>query len=444
MESWDVLRDLHFLFAADEGLREDLSYVCDLLTDSSSNQVLPDAATNEYEARIMNRLLDPEQATTKAPKRRKRPVAHTNPSRDRQRQEIDQLKRQVDLLKDQLHETKRKSAMTLDMSAWERVAQEQKVAKSRALKENEELRAATHEYVTFIDEMTRVFHKKRHLTLELEITSEAWQAYKLAAQASLRVAAIHAIAERQYSRLDTAFIRAGVIDREDDLIRGIPIPQPDGRVVVERVYHLKVNAPFRTIMASIWRALNSDRGMHLPEGAVETIESIDPTTVYRAFRQSNGNTTTHWNLLFKYLNETKREVVVWRSVLDDALVPRMSTGTAHDESGWLVVTPIDLTTSRLTLVLNIVAEQNHDGRLLTTEELVDVSATIVDKFSFAHPPEVPGTFPSAPPKTDAEDTDLPFVKRTFVERGKQLEALIKRAVDEAIHEFKAMIINYDQ
>ncbi|CAK4083714.1 unnamed protein product [Aphanomyces euteiches] len=328
------------------------------------------------------------------------------------------------------------------MSAWERVAQEQKVAKSRALKENEELRAATHEYVTFIDEMTRVFHKKRHLTLE--ITSEAWQAYKLAAQASLRVAAIHAIAERQYSRLDTAFIRAGVIDREDDLIRGIPIPQPDGRVVVERVYHLKVNAPFRTIMASIWRALNSDRGMHLPEGAVETIESIDPTTVYRAFRQSNGNTTTHWNLLFKYLNETKREVVVWRSVLDDALVPRMSTGTAHDESGWLVVTPIDLTTSRLTLVLNIVAEQNHDGRLLTTEELVDVSATIVDKFSFAHPPEVPGTFPSAPPKTDAEDTDLPFVKRTFVERGKQLEALIKRAVDEAIHEFKAMIINYDQ
>ncbi|CAK4744696.1 hypothetical protein LEN26_021143 [Aphanomyces euteiches] len=417
MESWDVLRDLHFLFAADEGLREDLSYVCDLLTDSSSNQVLPDAATNEYEARIMNRLLHPEQATTKAPKRRKRPVAHTNPSRDRQRQEIDQLKRQVDLLKDQLHETKRKSAMTLDMSAWERVAQEQKVAKSRALKENEELRAATHEYITFIDEMTRVFHKKRRLTLELDITSEAWQEYKLAAQASLRVAAIHAIAERQYSRLDTAFIRAGVIDREDDLIRGIPIPQPDGRVVVERVYHLKVNAPFRTIMASIWRALNSDRGMHLPEGAVETIESIDPTT---------------------------REVVVWRSVLDDALVPRMSTGTAHDESGWLVVTPIDLTTSRLTLVLNIVAEQNHDGRLLTTEELVDVSATIVDKFSFAHPPEVPGTFPSAPPKTDAEDTDLPFVKRTFVERGKQLEALIKRAVDEAIHEFKAMIINYDQ
>ncbi|CAK4761849.1 unnamed protein product, partial [Aphanomyces euteiches] len=269
------------------------------------------------------------------------------------------------------------------MSAWERVAQEQKVAKSRALKENEELRAATHEYITFIDEMTRVFHKKRRLTLD--ITSEAWQEYKLAAQASLRVAAIHAIAERQYSRLDTAFIRAGVIDREDDLIRGIPIPQPDGRVVVERVYHLKVNAPFRTIMASIWRALNSDRGMHLPEGAVETIESIDPTTVY-------------WNLLFK-----------------------------------LVVTPIDLTTSRLTLVLNIVAEQNHDGRLLTTEELVDVSATIVDKFSFAHPPEVPGTFPSAPPKTDAEDTDLPFVKRTFVERGKQLEALIKRAVDEAIH-----------
>ncbi|KAH9113062.1 hypothetical protein AeMF1_012687 [Aphanomyces euteiches] len=372
MESWDVLRDLHFLFAADEGLREDLSYVCDLLTDSSSNQVLPDAATNEYEARIMNRLLHPEQATTKAPKRRKRPVAHTNPSRDRQRQEIDQLKRQVDLLNDQLHETKRKSAMTLDMSAWERVAQEQKVAKSRALKENEELRAATHEYVTYY-------------------------------------------------------------------VGGVA-----GRVVVERVYHLKVNAPFRTIMASIWRALNSDRGMHLPEGAVETIESIDPTTVYRAFRQSNGNTTTHWNLLFKYLNETKREVVVWRSVLDDALVPRMSTGTAHDESGWLVVTPIDLTTSRLTLVLNIVAEQNHDGRLLTTEELVDVSATIVDKFSFAHPPEVPGTFPSAPPKTDAEDTDLPFVKRTFVERGKQLEALIKRAVDEAIHEVKAMIINYDQ
>ncbi|CAK4344052.1 unnamed protein product [Aphanomyces euteiches] len=221
---------------------------------------------------------------------------------------------------------------TPDMSLWERAARDQLYAKSKALCENEQLRAHVEENATFIEEMTRALQKRPRLSLNSH--SEDWKAYKLAAQASLRTAAIHAIADRQYALLDTVFIKSGLFENSEEVIREELMNQTSGSVLFERVYHVPLAAPFRLIGAAVWGVFNGEHPMTLPEGAEESLEIIDPYTVYRAYRNVDKTAAAYANMIYKYYVEADREVCVWRSVLKDELMPHMTQGTVHDQWGW--------------------------------------------------------------------------------------------------------------
>ncbi|KAF0684275.1 Aste57867_23739 [Aphanomyces stellatus] len=440
--TWDVYQDLHFLFANDVELNNELAYVCDLLSEPASD----DGASGMDETGVAATPTPPSQgtATGAAGKRKaKRPKEVTgpsiNPSRIRQQQQIKCLRDQVDELKAQLFEAERNAAMRFDVSVWKRVARQELFERSKAIHENEQLRAEVQHQATFIDEMEKVLRKKPRLSLETDVQSEAWQACRLAAQASLRVAAIHAIADRQFRRMQSAFVAANIFDCTDDIIRATPKPQPNNSVILEYVYHVTLAAPCHLVGPAVWNVWNGTRGPPLPDGAVQTNEYIDPTTLYQAFRRSNDkHETVHSNIVWKYYIEPRRQAIVWRAVLDDALVPHMADGAIHDEWGWAAVVPhpSDPSACRLTLLLNIVTEPIQDESRGSEDALIEESLEQIKKLSFVEPPEAPGTFPGAP-ATDATITEeLPFDKRTFMERGKQMELALKRAIDDVIDDFR--------
>ncbi|KAH9067099.1 hypothetical protein Ae201684P_021266 [Aphanomyces euteiches] len=101
------------------------------------------------------------------------------------------------------------------------------------------------------------------------VDSEEWRAFKLVAQKSLRIAAIHAIADHQFNQLQTAMIKAGIYGCHDDIIRYELVQMPDGRIMPERIYQATLNAPFRTIGAAVWKVFNGEHPMRIPEGAEE-------------------------------------------------------------------------------------------------------------------------------------------------------------------------------
>ncbi|KAF0684272.1 Aste57867_23736 [Aphanomyces stellatus] len=478
-DAWDVVRDLHFLLATDDQLHDDLTYVCDLLTDdvnppTAVNASMEDVAEKD-DAEVKDKgnveMDDVEEKDSgnvekddgvekdddgasstssetsqkktglkRSRAGRKGPAAATTAAsrssgRSKQQREIHALRHQVDLLKDQLIEAKRAAGNPAGMSAWEGAARDQLYARSKSLQENEELRAAVHDQATLIAHMTRLLRKKPRLTLDIH--SEAWRTYKLAAQASLRVAAVHAIADRQYSQLQTEFIKAGLYNRTDDVLRSQPLQGPDGRAMVDRAYHVKLAAPFRRVGSAAWTVFNGQYQMPLPEGASETFEALDDRTIYRALTTTRGTVSAHSNFVFKYYVEPEREVFVWRSVLEDALVPRMTQGKVQDEWGWLVVAPEDDDMScRLTLLVHLVPEPVREDRECTLEEMFATSTRIAHKYAFVHPADVPGMFPGGPIREDAEPRELPFAKQTFVEHGKRLETSLKHVINDVVDEFQ--------
>ncbi|KAF0684273.1 Aste57867_23737 [Aphanomyces stellatus] len=139
--------------------------------------------------------------------------------------------------------------------------------------------------------------------------------------------------------------------------------------MAERVYHVTLAAPFRRVGAAAWAVFNGEYQMPLPDGAGETFEALDGGAIYGALVVTRGTVSAHSNFVFKSYVEAERDVIVWRWVLDDALVPRMTQGKVQNEWGWLVVAPIAETSCRLTLLVHLVPESAFEGRESTLEDV---------------------------------------------------------------------------
>ncbi|RHZ35012.1 hypothetical protein DYB37_012071, partial [Aphanomyces astaci] len=418
-ESWDILRDLHFLIASDDQLQDDLAHVCDLLNavdddggDGRSSEDIVDKTTSDESDNSSSTPTQPPHQkhpqqqqqgevmlTGKRPSKRKAgPVRFET----RQKDEILQLQAQVIELKAQLVKSQSKHSLmsTSDsVSAWERAARRELAEKNKSLRENEQLQSAVTEQATFIEHMQNIFAKKPRLaTMGGDTMSlDTWQEYKLAAQASLREAAIHAIADRQFTRQQNAFILAGLFERTDVLFHAGPRTLPDGSHVLEYIYHMTLPAPYGVVGNACWQVYNGERPPTMADNAervcaieignrMHTTESVDARTVYVKYTETLASgDVNHVNVIHKHYIEPDRHVIVWRAVLEDALRPAMATGNVQNEWGWIVIAPVpeDPTQCRLALLGQVPHDVGSPVKVCPCagEELMDNITSFVQNLS---------------------------------------------------------------
>ncbi|KAH9110866.1 hypothetical protein LEN26_003687 [Aphanomyces euteiches] len=333
MDDWDIERDLPFLIATDEQLEGELDHVCSLLLDSPS-----DSTTQPNETGHLIPTPQRKASTTKTP------------GRNRRRHEILELRRQVKALKKELINVRHQAAMQNNMSTWEKAARAQLYHKQKAIQENELLRETTRDNSLFIAKMKTFLHKKPRSNAEL--SSEDWQEYKLAASASLRVAGIHAIADRQYTRLDTVLINAGLFGVKDSIACVRPKTNSDGKgLYVEQIYCVNLDAPRENIINAIWSFCKDGQlQCPLPSDAQQVIEIVDQNTLYEMYKErSPAGVFCHSNMIRKLYVEEHRHIILSRTVLHDALSPHMVHGDVEDESSWIVVEDDELNPTNATL-----------------------------------------------------------------------------------------------
>ncbi|CAK4266018.1 unnamed protein product [Aphanomyces euteiches] len=329
---------LELLLATDDQVQDDFSFLCKLIDDTSS-----DRTSGESDVSLPSLdqfIMDKGTTKTKASSKRKAsqeplPAAGAkNLFQYRQRQELKQLREQVDLLQAQLatewqkHQRSTNGQDSNVISPWEQAAREELIERNRANIENRQLKQALVELSTFLDQMQRVFAKRPRTAMISENTpSDAWQALKLTAQHSLRVAAMHAISDRQYRKMQHAFINAGLFQStQDGLASATTQLQSDGSILLELKRQSIVPAPFRIVSQALWSALAACT--HNPEAALHV---VDDSTIYERFSCIAGQATVHCNTIRKFYAEDSRDVILWRTVLEDVLVPNMDRGVVNNE-----------------------------------------------------------------------------------------------------------------
>ncbi|RHY61706.1 hypothetical protein DYB26_002199 [Aphanomyces astaci] len=453
-ESWDIVRDLHFLIASDDQLQDDLAHVCDLLNavddDGRSSEDIVDKTTSDESDNSSPTPTQPlhqkhprqqQQGevllTGKRPSKRKAgPVRFET----RQKDEILHLQAQVIELKAQLVKSQSKHSLmsTSDsVSAWERAARRELAEKNKSLRENEQLQSAVTEQATFIEHMQNIFAKKPRLaTMGGDAMSlDTWQEYKLAAQASLREAAIHAIADRQFTRQQNAFILAGLFERTDVLFHAGPRTLPDGSHVLEYIYHMTLPAPYGVVGNACWQVYNGERPPTMADNAERTTEALDARTVYIKYTETLASgDVNHVNVIHKHYIEPDRHVIVWRAVLEDALRPAMATGNVQNEWGWIVIAPVpeDPTQCRLALLGQVPHDVGSPVKVCPCagEELMDNITSFVQNLSLGDASSL------VLPSLDDQHADADV---NFMNRGKRLELALQVSVKDAVATYRAQL-----
>ncbi|RHY18678.1 hypothetical protein DYB36_000347 [Aphanomyces astaci] len=309
--SIDLLKDLHFLIATDQQVQDDFSYLCDLLDETASERIDVSSGSNGDTSETGGECasaagfakldlqhtsptseatssIEPSSTTAKTSSTKRKnvekdnipPTGARNRFQYRQRQELKALKAQVEELKAQLAAECSKSSSRLaalsEASPWEQAARDELVERNRAHAENKQLKDALGDQSTFVDQMQKLFKKKPRLMVLAEDPSslEEWQAYKLAAQHSLRVAAIHAIADRQYRRMQNAFIQTGLFNNSDaqPIVSGAPSVLPDGNILLEFKRQFTMPVPFPVVGAACWNVMKvRDMRPGVVESAVDAV-----------------------------------------------------------------------------------------------------------------------------------------------------------------------------
>ncbi|EQC27232.1 hypothetical protein SDRG_14949 [Saprolegnia diclina VS20] len=377
-----TMTDLHFLLATDSHLQDELAEVCHLLdayaSDGLAESVYSTSSDNETTKKTIDSILEDFHTTldeeavapAKAPKapRRKRKkiideeplpaVGARNKFQYRQKQEILRLRKEVAELQETLETSKASTALTQNVD-WEAAARRHFAESRRAMAEHHQLRAAVAHQTTLIDSMKAYIHKKPRI--DVTSSEETWAQYKLAAQHSLRVAAIHAIADRQYARQRPAFDKAGLLanDNEVHIARALR-PHAESCVLLEFINQLRHPAPFHVIGDAIWSVMNGENGQEVAADATQTIDLIDDDTVYQRYTQAmSPSTTIHANTIAKQYREDHRRVIVWRNVLEDERVPHMSRGAREQQWGWAIAEDEGPRQCKLTIYLQVPLDRSH-------------------------------------------------------------------------------------
>ncbi|KAF0699246.1 Aste57867_10173 [Aphanomyces stellatus] len=277
----------------------------------------------------------------------------THPKRKRQNNLVVELRTLQDTcgaLQKQLEDLQQGRALrmvgaTPSAAKWELVARRQQASWRKTERENRELRAVLHDQAHVKEEMEALLAKRaRTLVARIDDDDDQWRLLTLSANGAKRLQAIHAIAARELSHVEGDMIRWGLLDVH-------PSANNDRwqtwtsatEVKCDGVHHTCLRGPMATVVPVVWdilRAVHIDRASDMPVQH-HTYNLDDDTTYLRSFlsHSRHGLTFESSAICKRFVTTDETVTVVWRSLVDDELMPIHKDSLVIEKRGWFVCAP---------------------------------------------------------------------------------------------------------
>ncbi|KDO24899.1 hypothetical protein SPRG_09543 [Saprolegnia parasitica CBS 223.65] len=272
-------------------------------------------------------------------------------------------KRQRTCMKDELAYQRTKHAAlaaelallqaTTDVSIWKGRAFGQVRAAQQARNENMRLRTSLASQLKVLDALQKLFLKQPSLCQLQSI--EHWKIPALGIER--RKETLEALLLHQYEQLPSQWVRHGLHAHEanDDGVLETRVHTDDGPLRLDILKCDSWPVAFMQLAHIVWQLLvdrtDIDVTMSLQKTAVEIfsdkmvyaqyIGSCTPPAPYPRLPPVESR------IACRRYDEATRVVIVWRSILDDALFPMPTHHLKGDECGWVVVQQTDANHARL-------------------------------------------------------------------------------------------------
>ncbi|KAF0683457.1 Aste57867_24491 [Aphanomyces stellatus] len=348
----------------------DLTALCDLLDgdgDLSEEIELPHAS-----------ILGVPSDATVGREERTPPPAGTKPTkrvRSSTKTELGYLKAKHDDLVTQLTALQTATSDSSSMGVWEQRAKSQGQEAQRSLQENARLKEALNEQIGLIDALQRVFRKKPRLSAFPSSDLAEWKAARLGSTG--RHEALQLLLDHQYADMDSQWIRHGLHDTSasSETLKKAFIRSSHDIMLVHCVQCSTWSAPFDHVASVLWDMVSVKIKVDFANQYVsevsfvrsfvrsfvpcvsrvsaQRVEAVDDNTVYTRFCAEFPNKylpAVDGRLASKRYISARRVVIVYRSILDDVLVPLDPQHLKDNQRGWVAVEPCGNSQTRLTIL----------------------------------------------------------------------------------------------
>ncbi|KAF0697884.1 Aste57867_11467 [Aphanomyces stellatus] len=231
-------------------------------------------------------------------------------------------------------------ASAVSSSVWEGRAKAQLQAAQKAMRENAALRSMLADQLKTTQALERILKKKPKLEASRPCDPHyAWREWRLdTADPARRLEAMHSITIHVYEKLDSEFIQSGVFDLAAGQ-SGLSVRTRQNVLWFDFVQSSVLEVPYATMQALAWAVACFDTP--LTGGSVVLQRINDCHMVYTrtnsTFPSSGFCTEGRW--LTRLFRESNRTVVVYRSLVDDVLVPHAPNQWRDNFVAWVVLEP---------------------------------------------------------------------------------------------------------
>ncbi|RHY39766.1 hypothetical protein DYB30_005532 [Aphanomyces astaci] len=282
------------------------------------------------------------------------------PKRKRQRtslkHELEYLREKQDVLQAQLNELRATTIVRPPSSIWETRAKVQMAAATRAMHENASLRTILQEQLKTAQTLERVLKKSPKLELSPQFNRDEWRSWRLGADPSTRVHSMLAITDHLYERLECELIKNNVYDLQDGQ-SSMNVRTHQNVLWFDFMQSSLMHADLDAMRRATWALIRQQ--IQVPGGPVLTTTGSVRTSMYlpdhnivythnESTVKLQGGTLckSEGRWIARMYSEPNRAVVVYRSILDDALEPHTPGRLRDNLMGWVVLQRCEIDPSK--------------------------------------------------------------------------------------------------
>ncbi|ETV92421.1 hypothetical protein, variant 1 [Aphanomyces invadans] len=240
-----------------------------------------------------------------------------------------------------------KQAAVPRQSVWARRAKDQAEEAQRVLQENARLKEALDEQLKMVDALHRIFSKKPRLAVFPSSSGDfaEWKAATLGSTGRRR--ALHRLLDHQFAAMESQWIRNDVYAATALASPGSPVKKGYVRsgtfLVVHFVQCSTWDAPFTRVGDVLWDMVSVKVKIEFANQYVsERVEAFDDDTMYSRFSATLPQPylpAVDGRLASKRFREPNRVVIVYRSIVEDVLLPHDPRHLQDNQSGWVLIEP---------------------------------------------------------------------------------------------------------
>ncbi|KAF0725067.1 hypothetical protein Ae201684_016465 [Aphanomyces euteiches] len=268
---------------------------------------------------------------------------------NRQKLELEYLREKVEALQKQMEILgSMQTNQQQTGSEWKDLAAEQKMQTQMAFLENARLRAALQEELAFAETLAGIVRKKPKV-LDLPTTKDLqWREFKLVDDPEDRAVAFSAIPDREYNKVINTLLQRDADTASKKTVKSTTVKYLDDGVVpgivIESFNRLTFpGVHFHILGFALWSFINGDIGdvtaaPGMSSDTFEKLATLGDNIVYMKSRwRISESLFAESRLLIKRFVEEGRQIVVWRNIIDDSLIPLDPNALTFHGSGWAMV-----------------------------------------------------------------------------------------------------------